>query len=111
MKLSELCVGQAAEVLSVQLPPALCERLRMLNVRPGARVRALRRAPFGGGLLLDAAGVRLALRDSLAAVASDSREFGIMYKPMAQGNAQGCCFGARLRELARISHLPLGQLL
>ena len=67
MKLSELCVGQAAEVLSVQLPPALCERLRMLNVRPGARVRALRRAPFGGGLLLDAAGVRLALRDSLAA--------------------------------------------
>lgn len=57
--------------------------------------------------MLDAADTR----DSLAAVASDSREFGIMYKPMAQGNAQGCCFGARLRELARISHLPLGQLL
>lgn len=66
MKLSELLPGQAAQVLRVDLPPALQERLRGLNVRPGVRVRALRRAPFGGGLLVEAAGVRLALRDELA---------------------------------------------
>ncbi|MDM8300066.1 glycosyltransferase [Collinsella tanakaei] len=46
-------------------------------------------------------------RESLRAVEPDSHEFGIMYRPMAKGNAQGCCFGARLREFARISHLPL----
>lgn len=46
-------------------------------------------------------------RESLKAVKADSHEFGIMYRPMAKGNAQGCCFGARLREFARISHLPL----
>lgn len=46
-------------------------------------------------------------KESLKAVKADSHEFGIMYRPMAKGNAQGCCLGARLREFARISHLPL----
>lgn len=67
IKLSELTVGRSAAVTAVDAPPALRERLRMLNVAEGCTVRLLRRAPFGGGLLLDAAGVRLALRDTLAA--------------------------------------------
>ena len=53
-------------VLSAALPFAAAERLRRLNVAAGRRVRVLRRAPFGGGLLLDAEGVRLAVRLSLA---------------------------------------------
>lgn len=77
MKLSELLPGQAARVLRVDLPPALQERLRGLNVRPGVRVRALRRAPFGGGLLVEAAGVRLALRDELAASVEVRPEEGV----------------------------------
>lgn len=48
---------------------------------------------------------------SLAAVAPAAREFGIMYKPMAQRNAPGCCMGSRLREIARVSHLPIGPIL
>lgn len=38
----------------------------MLNIAAGRRVRLLRRAPFGGGLMLDAEGVRLAVRPTLA---------------------------------------------
>ena len=34
-----------------------------------------------------------------------------MYKPMAQRNASGCCMGSRLREIARVSHLPIGPIL
>ncbi len=49
-------------------------------------------------------------RVSLAAVQPSSDEFGIMYKPMTKRNAAGCCMGSRLRELARISHLPLGPI-
>ncbi len=67
MKLSELAVGQTAEILEVHAAPPLKERLKRLNIVCGGRVRALRRAPFGGGILLDAGGTRLALRDSLAA--------------------------------------------
>lgn len=67
MKLSELSIGQSATVTAVHVPAALRERLRMLNVAEGGRIRLLRCAPFGGGLLLEAAGVRLALRDTLAA--------------------------------------------
>lgn len=51
------------------------------------------------------------VRDSLAAVEDASSEFGIMYRPMSRRNAAGCCMGARLRELVRISHLPLGFML
>ena len=58
--------GRDYLVLSADAPPALAERLRMLNLSAGRRVRVLRRAPFGGGVMLDAEGVRLALRPSLA---------------------------------------------
>ncbi len=59
-------IGQVAEVERVVVAPALEARLRALNVSPGKKVRALRIAPFGGGIMLDAEGVRLALRMSLA---------------------------------------------
>ena len=66
MDLSQLQIGQIAEVEKVEAAPALEARLRALNVSPGKTVRALRKAPFGGGIMLDAEGVRLALRLSLA---------------------------------------------
>ena len=66
MKLSELSVNRSGAVLAVHLPPALAARLNMLNVRPGAQVRMLRTAPFSGGFMLDAGGVHIALRRSVA---------------------------------------------
>ena len=51
---------------AVHLPPALAARLNMLNVRAGAQVRMLRTAPFSGGFMLDAGGVHIALRRSVA---------------------------------------------
>ncbi len=59
-------IGQIAEIEKVEAAPPLQARLRALNVSPGKMVRALRKAPFGGGIMLDAEGVRLALRMSLA---------------------------------------------
>lgn len=50
-------------------------------------------------------------RASLAAVQPAAEDFGIMYKPMAQGNAASCCVSARLRDFVRSAHLPLPQLL
>ena len=66
MKLDKAECGKTYRILSVNAPPALAERLRMLNIAAGRRVRLLRRAPFGGGLMLDAEGVRLAVRPTLA---------------------------------------------
>ena len=66
MDLSQLQIGQVAEIEKVEVAPTLEARLRALNVSPGKRVGALRIAPFGGGIMLDAEGVRLALRMSLA---------------------------------------------
>ena len=51
---------------AAHLPPALAARLNMLNVRPGAHVRMLRTAPFSGGFMLEAGGVHIALRRSVA---------------------------------------------
>ena len=67
MKLSELAAGETAEIVSVQCEAPLAERLKTLNVCAGKTVKVLRLAPFGGGALLEAEGVRLALRRSLAA--------------------------------------------
>lgn len=66
MKLDKAECGKTYRILSVNAPPALAERLRVLNIAAGRRVRLLRRAPFGGGLMLDAEGVRLAVRPTLA---------------------------------------------
>lgn len=66
MDLSKLRVGETAKIVSVEADPALRARLAALNVAEGKKVSALRTAPFGGGIMLDADGVRLALRVSLA---------------------------------------------
>lgn len=59
-------MGKSGVVLAVHTRAPLAARLKMLNVYAGGRVRMLRRAPFGGGFMLDAGGVRLALRVSVA---------------------------------------------
>lgn len=66
MKLSELKAGESARICALSVPPAAAARLRELGMAEGMCVRLLRRAPFGGGLLLEAGGTRLALRASLA---------------------------------------------
>lgn len=66
MELERAECGSAYRVLAVNVPHAQAMRLRALNVAAGRRVTPLRRAPFGGGILLDAEGVRLAVRPSLA---------------------------------------------
>ena len=67
MKLSELIPGQRAEVVSVNAGGASAARLRALGIAAGEEVTLLRRAPFGGGLLLSCGGTRVALRLSVAA--------------------------------------------
>lgn len=53
-------------ITAVAVKQPLANRLYALGVHAGSRVRILRRAPFGGGLMLEADGVRLAVRLSLA---------------------------------------------
>lgn len=48
-----------------------------------------------------------ATRSALAHMSAQARALGVMYKPMVRRNAQGCCIGSRLREIARISHIPM----
>lgn len=67
MKLCELIPGQRAEVVSVNAGGASAARLRALGIAAGKEVVLLRRAPFGGGLLLSCVGTRVALRASVAA--------------------------------------------
>lgn len=67
MKLCELIPGQRAEVVSVNAGGASAARLRALGIAAGKEVVLLRRAPFGGGLLLSCGGTRVALRASVAA--------------------------------------------
>ena len=66
MKLSSFAVGETALVVGVRAEKSLVERLSGLNVKEGSKVRVLRFAPFGGGVMLNAEGVRVALRLSLA---------------------------------------------
>lgn len=67
MKLCELIPGQRAEVVSVNAGGVQAARLRALGIAAGKEVVLLRRAPFGGGLLLSCGGTRVALRASVAA--------------------------------------------
>ncbi len=50
-------------------------------------------------------------QQALQALSHAARDFGCMYKPMARKNAVGCCIGSRLREIARVSHIPLTPVL
>ncbi len=66
MDLCGLKAGERARITGVEAG-RLTERLALLNVYAGATVTLVRRAPFGGNLLLEAGGVRLAVRKGLAA--------------------------------------------
>lgn len=88
MKLDKAECGKTYRILSVNAPPALAERLRMLNIAAGRRVRLLRRAPFGGGLMLDAEGVRLAVRPTLALTIEEA-EYPCAETAAGYGASQG----------------------
>ena len=66
MKLSELSVGCSAVVKKIYINSKIASRLKALNIFEGGNVTVLRKAPFGGGLMLKADGVRVALRFSIA---------------------------------------------
>ena len=66
MKLSELTAGETAVICAVAADGAMRARLASRHVAAGSEGRGRRIAPFGGGMLLEAEGVRLAVRRSLA---------------------------------------------
>ena len=75
MNLMELKEGQSGRIVSIRTAQSLQARLRALNVSVGRVVRVLHFAPFDGGVMLDAEGVRLALRPLVArAVLIESEE-------------------------------------
>lgn len=66
MDVCDLREGECAVVTAVAAGEEAAARLRLLNVSEGAKIRLVRRAPFGGGFLLEAGGVRLSVSRSLA---------------------------------------------
>lgn len=66
MKIADMKAGESAKVVAVEAEKELKGRLAMLNIYPGAAFTLVRRAPFGGGIMLEAGGVRLALRKGVA---------------------------------------------
>jgi Fe2+ transport system protein FeoA len=54
--------GQQLEVTDLAGDPVVLERLREIGLRPGAQVRFLQRAPFGGPYLFQLPSTLLALR-------------------------------------------------
>lgn len=76
MKVSEMKAGESARVIAVAAEKKAAERLKMLNVYEGARITLVRRAPFGGGVMLEAGGVRLACGEKLAEGISVAKECG-----------------------------------
>ena len=76
MKVSEMKAGESARVIAVAAEKKAAERLKMLNVYVGARITLVRRAPFGGGVMLEAGGVRLACGEKLAEGISVAKECG-----------------------------------
>ena len=66
MNLLQLKIGERAVVDTVGTEHSLRVRLGALNIREGSCVRVLHIAPFGGGILLNAEGIRVAVRRSIA---------------------------------------------
>lgn len=67
MNVTELKAGEVGIVTGIEADEKAVRRLAMLNVFVGAQVILVRRAPLGGGVMLEAGGVRLALSKKLAA--------------------------------------------
>ena len=61
-----LRAGESAKIAEIAAPDDVRERLKMLNVRPGAEVTLVKAVFFRSTFLLNAGGVRLGLRKSLA---------------------------------------------
>ena len=66
MNVLQLKTGESAKVAQITADERAKNRLCMLNVYVGAQVTLVRRAPFGGGVMLEAGGVRLAADKKLA---------------------------------------------
>lgn len=62
MKMSELRQGQKAEIVTVELPLRLRERLFAMGLIPGNVVEMQGKAPFGTPLILRLFGYSLSLR-------------------------------------------------
>ncbi len=65
--LNELVMNEEALVHCVGGPHCRARRLMALGMSPGARVRMVRRAPFGDPLEFDVSGCMLVLRSEEAA--------------------------------------------
>ncbi len=74
MNVSDLKEGESAHVTCVCAGKNIEGRLALLNVYAGAHVTLVRRAPFGGSLMLEAGGVRLAVHKGIAARIECERE-------------------------------------
>ena len=74
MNVTELKAGEAGIVTGIEADEKAVRRLAMLNVFVGAQVILVRRAPLGGGVMLEAGGVRLALGKNLAEKISVEQE-------------------------------------
>ncbi len=61
-RLSQLAVGDQAEVLDVVGDDALAGRLMEMGLTPGAQVRLIGKAPWGDPLEFQVRGYRLSLR-------------------------------------------------
>ena len=76
MNVLQLKTGESAKVAQITADERAKNRLFMLNVYVGAQVTLVRRAPFGGGVMLEAGGVRLACGEKLAEGISVAKECG-----------------------------------
>ncbi len=66
MNITDLKRGERGVVTSVELSPALRERLRTLNIRSGGVVRVLKVSFFKKTYLVQAVGSRVALSEEVA---------------------------------------------
>lgn len=66
MNLAEIKNGESAIVIRVDTEENIRQRLRMLNVYPGEKVKVVRRSLLKSSLLLEMDGIRLGLRRELA---------------------------------------------
>ncbi|MCX7750867.1 MAG: ferrous iron transport protein A [Candidatus Bipolaricaulota bacterium] len=64
--LADLPPGAEGVLVRIHGGPGTALRLRRLGLRPGARVRALASGPFGGPVLVDVNGCRVAIGRGLA---------------------------------------------
>ena len=64
--LKQLRAGECARIENIDAPAEVRERLKMLNVFPGAEIRLIKSVFFGSTFLLEASGVRVGVRGGLA---------------------------------------------